>query len=75
MTAAPNASIPIPRVMKAEVDIYGIFRYASTYEQGVRLLSSGTADVESIITAGANGRSIDSGYDEQSGKFESHGVS
>ncbi|MCL6549054.1 MAG: NAD(P)-dependent alcohol dehydrogenase, partial [Alicyclobacillus sp.] len=33
-----------------EVDIFGIFRYANTYPQGIRFLASGQYDVKSLIT-------------------------
>jgi L-iditol 2-dehydrogenase len=40
----------VPFICDNEVDIYGIFRYANTYEQGVNFLASGKADLNSIIT-------------------------
>ncbi|SFQ24860.1 NAD(P)-dependent alcohol dehydrogenase [Caldicoprobacter faecalis] len=45
-------SIPInvPEIVDKEVAIYGVFRYANTYPKGVEILSSGIADVKSLIT-------------------------
>jgi L-iditol 2-dehydrogenase len=40
----------VPFICDNEVDIYGVFRYANTYRQGVGFLSSGIADVGKLIT-------------------------
>ncbi|MBB6690281.1 NAD(P)-dependent alcohol dehydrogenase [Cohnella xylanilytica] len=40
----------VPFIADNEVDIYGVFRYANTYPQGIAFLSSGIADVASLIT-------------------------
>jgi len=40
----------VPFIADNEVDIYGIFRYVNTYPQGISFLSSGVADVRSLIT-------------------------
>ncbi|MGG1311470.1 NAD(P)-dependent alcohol dehydrogenase [Cohnella laeviribosi] len=40
----------VPFIADNEVDIYGVFRYANTYPQGIAFLSSGIADVPSLIT-------------------------
>jgi L-iditol 2-dehydrogenase len=48
----PQDEIPlnVPWIADNELDIYGIFRYANTYPQGISLLASGIADVRSLIT-------------------------
>ncbi len=45
-------SIPfnVPEIVDKEVDIYGVFRYANTYPKGIEILSSGIADVKSLVT-------------------------
>ncbi|RXZ84811.1 NAD(P)-dependent alcohol dehydrogenase [Paenibacillaceae bacterium] len=40
----------IPFIADNEVDIFGIFRYANTYPLGIQALSSGVADVKSLVT-------------------------
>jgi L-iditol 2-dehydrogenase len=40
----------VPLICDNEIDIYGIFRYANTYPQGVQFLSSGIPGLSSIIT-------------------------
>lgn len=40
----------IPFIADNEVDIYGVFRYANTYPQGIEFLSSGISEVDSLIT-------------------------
>jgi len=40
----------VPFLCDNEIDIYGIFRYANTYPQGIDFLASGIADVNSLIT-------------------------
>lgn len=48
----PKSDIPldIPFIVDNELDLFGIFRYANTYEDGIRFLSSGMADLDAIIT-------------------------
>jgi L-iditol 2-dehydrogenase len=48
----PQDEIPlhVPFIADNEVDIYGIFRYANTYPQGISFLASGIADVKALIT-------------------------
>ena len=48
----PQDEIPlnIPAIADNEFDIYGIFRYANTYPQGISILSSGVSDVDVMIT-------------------------
>lgn len=43
-------SVNVPMIVDNEIDIYGVFRYANTYPQGIAFLSSGTADIKSLIT-------------------------
>ncbi|MGI2296446.1 NAD(P)-dependent alcohol dehydrogenase [Paenibacillus sp. GXUN7292] len=48
----PQDEIPlnIPFIADNEVDIFGVFRYANTYPQGIAFLSSGIADADALIT-------------------------
>jgi L-iditol 2-dehydrogenase len=43
-------ALNVPFIADNEIDIYGVFRYANTYPQGIAFLSSGIADVNTIIT-------------------------
>lgn len=45
-------SIPfnVPEIVDKEIDVYGIFRYANTYPKGIEILSSGIADIKSLVT-------------------------
>lgn len=45
-----DIELNVPFICDNEIDIYGIFRYANTYEQGVRFLASGTTPVQTLIT-------------------------
>ena len=40
----------VPFLCDNEIDVYGIFRYANTYPQGIAFLASGAIDVQSLIT-------------------------
>ncbi|TBL76361.1 NAD(P)-dependent alcohol dehydrogenase [Paenibacillus thalictri] len=40
----------IPFIADNEIDIYGVFRYANTYPQGISILSSKLADLNAMIT-------------------------
>lgn len=40
----------IPAIADNELDIYGIFRYANTYPQGIEILASGISNVDLMIT-------------------------
>ncbi|MFC5700713.1 NAD(P)-dependent alcohol dehydrogenase [Cohnella faecalis] len=42
--------LPIPFIVDNELDIFGVFRYANTYPDGIRFLSSGMTDLDAIIT-------------------------
>jgi len=46
----PNAKLNVPFVCDNEIDIYGIFRYANTYPQGIRFLSSGLQGIDTMLT-------------------------
>jgi len=48
----PQDDVPlnVPFIADNEVDISGVFRYANTYKQGIRILSSGMADFGSLVT-------------------------
>lgn len=43
-------ALNVPFIADNEIDIYGVFRYANTYPQGITFLSSGVADVNAMIT-------------------------
>ncbi|WP_276356967.1 NAD(P)-dependent alcohol dehydrogenase [Cohnella caldifontis] len=45
-----EVALNVPWIADNELDIFGIFRYANTYPQGISLLASGIADVRSLIT-------------------------
>lgn len=48
----PQDEIPlnVPFIADNELDIYGVFRYANTYPQGIEFLASGISDVKALIT-------------------------
>lgn len=48
----PQNEIPlnVPMIVDNELDIFGVFRYANTYPQGISILASGISDVKSLIT-------------------------
>lgn len=45
-----NIPLNIPAIADNELDIYGIFRYANTYPQGIQMLASGISNVDLMIT-------------------------
>ncbi|GEO26490.1 sorbitol dehydrogenase [Alicyclobacillus acidoterrestris] len=50
LPATDDIALDIPSIVDNEIDIYGVFRYANTYARGIQILSSGIADVKSIVT-------------------------
>lgn len=50
LPAQDEIPLNVPFIADNEVDIYGIFRYANTYPQGIRFLSSGIVDANKLIT-------------------------
>lgn len=40
----------VPMIADKEMDIYGIFRYANTYAQGIDFLAAGISDYKALIT-------------------------
>jgi len=48
----PQDEIPlnVPWIADNELDLFGVFRYANTYPQGISFLASGISDVRSLIT-------------------------
>lgn len=50
LPADPEVSFNIPYLCDNEIEIYGIFRYANTYEQGISLLSAGIPGIQHLIT-------------------------
>lgn len=45
-----EVGVNVPFISSNEIDIFGVFRYANTYPEGIEFLSSDIADVESLIT-------------------------
>ncbi|MFC3882142.1 NAD(P)-dependent alcohol dehydrogenase [Bacillus songklensis] len=43
-------ALNVPFIADNEVDIYGVFRYANTYPQGIQFLASKQSDLQSLIT-------------------------
>ncbi|MBX5436441.1 MAG: NAD(P)-dependent alcohol dehydrogenase [Alicyclobacillaceae bacterium] len=50
LPAQDEIGLNVPFISSYEVDIFGIFRYANTYPQGIRFLASGRFDVKSLVT-------------------------
>ncbi|MCM3270842.1 NAD(P)-dependent alcohol dehydrogenase [Paenibacillus elgii] len=50
LPAQNEVGLHIPFISEYEVEIYGIFRYANTYPQGIQFLSSGISDLSLLIT-------------------------
>jgi L-iditol 2-dehydrogenase len=46
----PEVRLNVPYICDNEIDIYGIFRYANTYPQGIRFLTAGLPGIQSLIT-------------------------
>lgn len=46
----PEIPLNIAAIADNELDIFGIFRYANTYPQGITLLASGLFDIDHLIT-------------------------
>jgi L-iditol 2-dehydrogenase len=46
----PEVSLNVPHICDNEIDIYGIFRYANTYPQGIRFLASGIPGIQDLMT-------------------------
>jgi len=54
LPAQDNIPLNIPEIADKEIDIYGVFRYANTYEKGIDILSSGIVDVKPLVTGRYN---------------------
>lgn len=50
LPAQDEIPLNVPLIADREIDIYGIFRYANTYPQGIEFLASGNLDAASLIT-------------------------
>ncbi|MRN53706.1 alcohol dehydrogenase catalytic domain-containing protein [Paenibacillus sp. LC-T2] len=50
LPAQDEIPLNVPFIADSEIDIYGIFRYANTYLQGIEFLASGNLDAASLIT-------------------------
>ncbi|MBO9599455.1 MAG: NAD(P)-dependent alcohol dehydrogenase [Cohnella sp.] len=46
----PEVRVNVPLICDNELDIYGVFRYANTYPQGIRFLSSGVQGMDCLFT-------------------------
>ena len=42
--------INVPLIANHEINIVGVFRYANTYPQGIQILSTTDADIDSLFT-------------------------
>ena len=42
--------INVPFIANHEINIVGVFRYANTYPQGIQILSTTDADIDSLFT-------------------------
>ena len=50
LPAQDNIPLNIPSIADKELYIYGIFRYANTYQRAIDILASGIADTSALIT-------------------------
>jgi len=50
LPAQAEIGLNIPFISEYEAEIHGIFRYANTYPQGIKFLSSGKSGLKSLIT-------------------------
>lgn len=50
LPAQDEIGVNVPFIADNEMDIYGVFRYANTYPEGIEFLSSNHVDVETLIT-------------------------
>jgi len=50
LPAQGEVALDIPMIADKEMDIYGIFRYANVYQQGIDFLASGISNVKALIT-------------------------
>ncbi|HTG71162.1 MAG TPA: alcohol dehydrogenase catalytic domain-containing protein [Candidatus Udaeobacter sp.] len=50
LPAQEEIPLNVPSIADNEFDIYGVFRYANTYPSGIAILTSGLADIQSLIT-------------------------
>ncbi|WP_159881857.1 NAD(P)-dependent alcohol dehydrogenase [Paenibacillus puerhi] len=50
LPAQSDAPLDIHVLIDREIEVYGIFRYANTYPDGIEFLASGTADVKPLFT-------------------------
>ncbi|WP_044480382.1 NAD(P)-dependent alcohol dehydrogenase [Paenibacillus antibioticophila] len=50
LPATDAVSVNISELIDAELDVYGVFRYANTYPSAIQILSRGKHDIRKIIT-------------------------
>lgn len=50
LKAQEEISLNVPFIADSEIDIYGVFRYANTYPQGIEFLASGNLDAGVLST-------------------------
>jgi Threonine dehydrogenase and related Zn-dependent dehydrogenases len=50
LPADPEVKFNIPHLCDNEIEVYGIFRYANTYAQGISLMSAGLPGIRELVT-------------------------
>lgn len=50
LPAQDEIALNVPFMADNEIDVYGVFRYANTYPDGVKFLSSGSIDSLALVT-------------------------
>lgn len=45
-----EVTLNIPFIVDNEIDLFGVFRYANTYETAIRSISSSSVDIKSLVT-------------------------
>jgi len=50
MPAADEIPVEINTIIDSELNVYGLFRYANTYPGAIAALTSGSVDIEKVIT-------------------------
>jgi L-iditol 2-dehydrogenase len=50
MPVSNDIPLDINQLIDGEIDVYGLFRYANTYQAAIQALSSSNVDIEKVIT-------------------------